>query len=64
MIFDGDVRGCAYVATVGDASAAGPPQGSEITTSSLGSNVNAVSVRTEKSDGTRVDRPFHLILSC
>ena len=64
VIFDGDVRGCAYAATIGDASAAGPPQGSEITTSSLGSNVNAVSVRTEKSDGTRVDRPFHLILSC
>ena len=64
VIFDGDVRGCAYVATVGDASAAGPPQGSEISTSSLGSNVNAVSVRTEQSNGTPVDRPFHLVLSC
>jgi hypothetical protein len=64
VIFDGDVRGCAYAATVGDASAAGPPQGSEISTSSLGSNVNAVAVRTEHSNGTPVDRPFHLILSC
>ena len=64
VIFDADVRGCAYSATIGDASAAGPPQGSEISTSSLGSNVNAVSVRTEQSNGNPVDRPFHLVLSC
>ena len=63
VIFDGDVRGCAYSATVGDASAAGPP-GGEISTSSLGSNINAVSVRTENSNGVLVDKPFHLILSC
>jgi hypothetical protein len=64
VIFDADVRGCAYVATIGDASAAGPPQGAEISTSSLGSNVNAVSIRTEQSGGNPADRPFHLVLSC
>lgn len=64
VIFDADVRGCAYTATVGDASAAGPPQGAEISTSSLGSNVNAVTVRTEQSAGNPIDRPFHLVLSC
>ena len=64
VTFDGDVRGCAYFATVGDASAAGPPQGSEITTSSLGANPAVVTVRTEASGGQPVDRPFHLVVFC
>jgi len=63
VVFDADVRGCAYSATIGDTSAAGAP-GGEISTSSVGSNVNAVAVRTERSDGVAADRPFHLVLSC
>ncbi len=63
VVFDADVRGCAYVATIGDPSAAGAP-GGEISTSSVGSNVNAVAIRTERSDGQPADRPFHLVLSC
>jgi hypothetical protein len=65
VIFNADIRGCAYFATVGDASAAAPPQNSQISVSSLGSNVNGVSVRTENgNNGGEADRPFHLIVMC
>jgi hypothetical protein len=58
------VRNCVYQATIGDAGAAGPPNGAEITTTSLASNVNGVAVRTENNGGAEVDRPFHLIVFC
>jgi hypothetical protein len=65
VIFNADVRGCAYFATVGDASAAGPPQNSQVSVSSLGSNVNGVAVRTENgNNGVEANRPFHLIVMC
>ena len=63
VIFDRDVRGCVYLATIGDVGAAAPPQG-EIATSSLSTNVNGVAVRTENSGGAATDRPFHLIAPC
>jgi hypothetical protein len=64
-IFNADVRGCAYFATVGDPSAAGPPQNSQISVSSLGSNVNGVAIRTENgNNGSEANRPFHLIVMC
>jgi hypothetical protein len=66
VIFNRDVRGCVYVATVGDTSAAGPPAGTASVTS-LGSNVNGVAVRTVDY-GTNGDaltnKPFHLMVSC
>ena len=65
VIFSGDVRGCGYFATIGDTSASAPPQNSQISVSSLGSNVNGVAVRTENGgDGTELDRSFHLIVMC
>jgi hypothetical protein len=65
VVFDRDVRGCAYYATIGDASAAAPPQNSQISVSSLGSNVNGVSIRTENGgNGAEADRPFHLLVLC
>lgn len=65
VIFDADVRGCAYFATIGDASATQLDAGSQVTTASLGSNVNGVSVRTWGPNGAATgDRPFHLIVSC
>jgi hypothetical protein len=64
VIFSGDVRGCGYFATIGDPSAAGPPQNSQIAVASLASNVNGVAVRTENSNGAEQDRPFHLIIMC
>jgi hypothetical protein len=67
VVFDRDVRGCVYVATVGDVSAAGPGTG----TASVGSNpanANAVDVRTVtyNAGGNPVDenRAFHLLASC
>jgi hypothetical protein len=64
VIFNSDIRSCAYFATIGDASAAGPPQNSQISVSSLGSNVAGVAVRTENSNGGEMDRPFQLVVFC
>jgi hypothetical protein len=65
VIFGGDVRNCGYFATVGDASASAPPQNSQISVSSLASNVNGVAVRTENGgNGTELDRSFHLLVMC
>ena len=65
VIFNGDVRNCAYYATVGDESASAPPQNTQISVSSLASNVNGVAVRTENgTNGTELDRPFHLLVMC
>jgi hypothetical protein len=65
VIFSGDVRNCAYYATVGDESASAPPQNGQISVSSLASNVNGVAVRTENgTNGTELDRPFHLVVMC
>ena len=65
VIFNADIRGCAYFATVGDTSASGPPQNSQITVSSLATNFNGVAVRTENgNNGSEADRPFHLIVMC
>jgi hypothetical protein len=63
VIFNRDVRNCAYFATLGDPSASGPSSG-QIATGSLGSNVNGVAVRTTDADGTAGDRSFHLIVPC
>jgi len=63
VIFNRDVRGCTYVATVGDPGAAGPPQG-QVTVGALASSVNGVNVRTESSSGNAQNKPFHLIVSC
>jgi hypothetical protein len=65
VIFNADIRGCAYFATVGDTSAAGPPQNSQVSVASLASNVNGVAVRTENGNNSaEADRPFHLIVMC
>ena len=64
VFFNRDVRGCGYYATIGDPSAAAPPQNGQISVSSLGSNVNAVAIRTENGAGAEVDRAFHLLVLC
>jgi hypothetical protein len=64
VVFNGDVRGCGYYATIGDPSAAGPPQNSQASVASLASNVNGVAIRTENNNGVEVDRGFHLIVFC
>src|SRR5262245_7067095 len=62
VIFDRDVRGCAYYATVGGPSAAAPPDNGQITVSGLGSNVNGVDIRTTGANGNNADKPFHLLV--
>ena len=65
VIFTSDVRACAYFATIGDTSAAPLGGGSQITTASLSTSGNGVSVRTWGPNGAATgDRPFHLIVSC
>jgi hypothetical protein len=63
VIFDRDVRGCVYSATLGDESAAGPGNG-QISVTSVATNVNGVRVRTRDSAGELANRSFHLIVSC
>jgi hypothetical protein len=63
-IFSGDVRNCAYFATVGDPTASGPPQNGQISVGSLSTNVNGVAIRTENGNGNQADKPFHLIVLC
>jgi hypothetical protein len=64
VILSSDVRGCAYVASIGDASASPLATSASITTASLSSNVNGVAVRTYGANQNPGDRPFHLIVSC
>src|SRR4051812_26007764 len=58
VIFDRDVRGCAYIATVGDAGGAAPAAGL-VETAALGSNVNGGALRAPKSGRDPPDRPVH-----
>ena len=64
VVFNSDVRGCAYIATVGDTSASPLSSAAEVTTASLASNVNGVVVRTYGKEATPGDRPFHLVVLC
>jgi hypothetical protein len=63
VIFDRDVRNCAYFATIGDTGGATPGMG-DIATRALGSNVNGVWVQTDSQQSKAADRPFHLIVLC
>ena len=63
VVFDRDVRGCVYQATIGDESAAGAGNG-QISVTSAAANVNGVRVVTRNSNGEFADRSFHLLVSC
>jgi len=64
VIFNRDVRGCAYFATIGGPTAAAPPDNGQITVSSLGSNINGVDIRTTGAQGNDANKPFHLLVVC
>jgi hypothetical protein len=64
VIFDRDVRSCAYFATVGGPTAAVPPGNGLVSVSSLASNVNGVDITTENQNGVNSNRPFHLLVLC
>ena len=64
VVFNADVKSCAYFATLGDPADGAPPAG-EIAVGSLAGNANGVLVVTRDSTGAATaDRPFHLIVSC
>ena len=63
VVFDRDVRTCAYFATLGDESAAGPGNG-QISVTSAAANVNGVRVVTRDSAGDFANRSFHLLVNC
>jgi hypothetical protein len=64
VIFNRDVRACAYYATIGGPTAAAPPENGQITVSSLGSNVAGVDIRTTGANGNDANKPFHLLVLC
>ena len=64
VIFDQDVRGCAYYATIGGPTATAPPDNGQITVSATASNVGGVDIRTENSNGAETNKPFHLLVLC
>jgi hypothetical protein len=64
VIFDADIRGCGYYATIGGPTAAPPPDNGQITVSGLASNVNGVDIRTTGANGNDANKPFHLLVLC
>jgi len=64
VIFNRDVRGCGYYATIGGPTAAPPPDNGQITVSGLASNVNGVDIRTTGAAGNDANKPFHLLVLC
>jgi len=64
VIFNRDVRGCAYVATVGSATVDAVPPGGQVHVASHPTNVNAVRVRTTNDAGDALDRSFHIAVTC
>ena len=63
LIFNRDVRGCAYVGNVGVIGATTPGNG-QMSSAALASNANGVLVRTFDGDGSVADKSFHLLVSC
>jgi hypothetical protein len=64
VIFNRNVTGCAYTATIGLAGRAGNPPSGEISVSGIHNNPNGVLVATYTSTGANADRPFHLAVHC
>jgi hypothetical protein len=64
VIFDRDVRSCAYWGTIGGPTAAAPPDNGQITVSGLGTNINGVDIRTTGANGNDANKPFHLLVLC
>ncbi len=65
VIFDTDIRGCAYFATVGNPGAGLGPPNNGISVGSLPTNANGVAVQTDAGGNNQPEnRPFHLIVSC
>lgn len=63
VLFDRDIRGCAYTATIGG-TATDVPAPAFITVAQRGGKANGVFVTARNSDTTRTNRPFHLTVTC
>ena len=63
VVFDRDVRACAYQATVGHPDVGASPNG-QVSVASHPTNPNAVRIRTYNANGVDADRAFHLVVSC
>lgn len=64
VTFNRDVRGCAYVATIGDEGTAATGSGT-VSVASNPVNPNSVNVRTARADNDQLrDRSFHLVVNC
>jgi hypothetical protein len=64
VIFNTNVRRCAYVATIGLANNAGGSAPGEITVIGLNGSPNGVFIHTYNSAGNPADRGFHLAVHC
>jgi hypothetical protein len=64
VIFDHNVRACAYEGTIGLVGAAGVPPPGEISVVGLAVDVRGVFVKTYSSGGASADRAFHLAVHC
>lgn len=64
VIFDRNVRNCAYVATIGLSGSSGTPGPGEIGVVGRNGNVNGVFVKTYDSTGAIATRGFHLAVHC
>ena len=65
VIFNSDVRGCAYFATLGDASASVPPQNGQISVELAGlQRERRCRAHGERHERQRAGPPFHLIVMC
>jgi hypothetical protein len=64
VLFETNMRGCGYYATIGGPTAAAPPENGQITVSGLGANVNGVDIRTTGANGNDANKPFHLLVLC
>jgi hypothetical protein len=62
--FSRNVRNCAYVATVGLTGASGTSAAADIAVVGEAASVRGVFVTIEDPPGTRVDRSFHLVVTC
>jgi hypothetical protein len=65
VIFDRDVTTCAYTATIGLPGSSGSiTTPVTITTASRAGQPNGVFLFVHKTDGTTVDEPFHMQVTC
>jgi hypothetical protein len=68
VIFNQNVRACAYAATIGDPNPGGAPGGGsdngEISVTGRSDNVNGVFVETYLNSTTPSDRPFYVVVFC